>query len=251
MPQILDALCLSVSPALKAFDRPMLRELSKTSTIAQWEYTQSPDEPCSLDVPLVLLHDYLKHVERPVHLIGHGLSGALGLLYARRHPERVRSLTLLSVGASPTIDWQAHYYVQRQFLKCSRAFVLTQVVTNLFGTQRRAVTQRLVSVLEKDLDTSPSPQSLCGQTSFPVGGVSVPLMVSRGEYDVVVDPGALARWQPWLQDGDVQWECPDSRHFFHYSHPQASAQRVLDFWRSLPPGLSCAQSAANRAVTEC
>ncbi|MEB3357434.1 MAG: alpha/beta hydrolase [Synechococcales bacterium] len=235
MSQVPDALCLNVSRAFKCFDRPLLRELSKTVTVAQWEYGQSPDEPCSLETPLVLLHDYLKQSDRPIHLIGHGLSGALGLLYARRHPERVRSLTLLSVGAFPTIDWQAHYYVQRQFLKCSQAFVLTQVVTNLFGTQCKATTQRLVSVLEKDLETSPSSQSLCRQTSLPPGGAPVPLMVGRGEYDVVVDPNALEQWLPWLKEGDVQWECPDSRHFFHYSHPLAVAERVLDFWRSLPP----------------
>jgi|GEM_PF-2838428 len=72
--------------------------------------------PTSLDAALVLLHDYLKEGDRPLHLLGHSTGGLLGLLYAHRYPERVRSLTLLSVGVHPAIDWQAHYYIQRQML---------------------------------------------------------------------------------------------------------------------------------------
>ena len=233
MSHVPDVLCLSVSPALTCFNRPLLRELSHVSVVAQWEYTQSLDEPCSLDSALVLLHDYLKQSDRPVHLIGHGLSGTLGLLYARLHPERVRSLSLLSVGVYPTVDWQAHYYVQRQLFKCSRTFVLTQTVMNLFGSQCPLMTKRLVAVLEKDLDTSPSSHSICGQQYIPPGGVPVPLMVSRGEFDVVIDPNALEQWQPWFKDGDFQWECSGGLHFFQYSHPHKVAQQICNFWNSL------------------
>ncbi|MEM9449171.1 MAG: alpha/beta hydrolase [Cyanobacteria bacterium P01_E01_bin.6] len=233
MSYVPDALCLSVSPALKCFNRPLLRELSKASTVAQWEYQQSPDEPCSLDIALVLLHDYLKPLDHPVHLIGHGLSGTLGLLYSRLHPERVRSLSLLSVGVYPSIDWQAHYYVQRQLFKCSRSFVLTQVVMNLFGRQCALMTKRLVSVLEQDLATSPSAHSICAQHYLPPGDSPVPLMIGRGEQDVVIDPNALEQWQPWFKEDDFQWECPGGLHFFQYSHPHKVAQQIEDFWADL------------------
>ncbi|MEB3210102.1 MAG: alpha/beta hydrolase [Leptolyngbyaceae bacterium] len=245
MSNVCDAVCLNVSPALKWFDRPLLRELSQYGSIAQWEYEQSPDEPCSLDTALVLLHDYLKHRDRPIHLIGHGLSGTLGLLYARQHPEHVRSLSLLSVGVYPSIDWQAHYYVQRQLFRCSRTFVLTQVVTNLFGRHCTLMTKRLIEVLEKDLETSPSGHSVCGQHYIEPGGVPVPLMVGRGEHDIVIDPNALEQWQPWFKECDYQWECPDGLHFFQYSHPHKVAQHIVEFWKSLSPdGVARAVSSA-------
>jgi hypothetical protein len=87
-----EALCLSVSPHLQVFDRPLLQSLAKHITIAQWEYQQMPDEPCSFDIALALLHDYLKQRDCPIHLIGHGISGLLALLCAQRHPAHVRSL---------------------------------------------------------------------------------------------------------------------------------------------------------------
>jgi len=62
---------------------------------------------------------------RPVHLVGHSTGGAR-LLYARRYPETVKSLTLLGVGTYSAVDWQAHYYVHRQVL--SRQEILTAMV---------------------------------------------------------------------------------------------------------------------------
>jgi pimeloyl-ACP methyl ester carboxylesterase len=234
MSKIPDAVCLNVSPALKWFNRPLLRELSNQGqSVVQWEYEQSPDEPCSLDVALVLLHDYLKKCDRPVHLIGHGLSGTLGLLYSRRYPKHVRSLSLLSVGVFPSIDWQAHYYIQRQLFRCSRTFVLTQVAINLFGRHCPPMTKRLVEVLEKDLETSPSAHSICSQHYLKPESTPVPLMVGRGELDVVIDPNALEQWHPWFKECDFQWECPNGLHFFQYSHPNLVAQRILGFWNSL------------------
>ncbi len=241
-----DALYLSVSPALKCFNRPLLRELSKLMTISQWEYSQSSDEPCSFDKALVLLHDYLKQCDHPVHLIGHGISGTLGILYSRCYPERVRSLSLLSVGAHPLIDWQAHYYAQRQLFKCSQTFVLTQVATTLFGSQCPFMLKRLVVVLEHDLNTSLSPHSLCQSLHIPAGGVPVPLMVGRGEDDVIIDPNALEQWQPWFKEQDFQWECPSGLHFFHYSHPVRVARQMYAFWNSL--GLEPASQTSRTQV---
>ncbi|MBD2545128.1 MULTISPECIES: alpha/beta fold hydrolase [Planktothricoides] len=123
-----DALWINVSPALEKFNRPLLKQLSAQTAIAKWEYSQTPDEPTSLEIAVDLLHDYLKDRQQPIHLLGHSTSGLLGLMYARRYPEKVRSrsvadatsLTLLSVGVHPAVDWQAHYYAQLQVLPCSR-----------------------------------------------------------------------------------------------------------------------------------
>jgi pimeloyl-ACP methyl ester carboxylesterase len=143
-----DALWVNVSPALRRFDRPLLNVLSRQVAIAEWQYYQTADEPTSLEVALVLLHDYVQKCVseaseqefQPLHLLGHGTGGLLAWLYARRYPERVRSLTLLSVGAYPAVDWQAHYYAQLQFLPCCREALLTQMVYTLYQQDLRRYT---------------------------------------------------------------------------------------------------------------
>jgi pimeloyl-ACP methyl ester carboxylesterase len=225
-----DVLWINASPSFQRFDRFLIRYLSHQISIAQWEYLQNPDEPSSLDIALVLLHDYLKSCQQPIHLIGHSTGGLLGLLYARQHPERVKSLTLLAVGVHPAIDWQAHYYAMYQLLPCSRRMILAKMVENLFGFQQKDSTHALIRLLEQDLNSSPSPHSLYRQVSIPSGGVSVPLMVCGSRDDLIVDPTALQGWKAWMKEGDLIWECPGGHHFFHYYHPQLVGRQILQFW---------------------
>lgn len=243
MSQQLHALCLNVSPALKRFDRPLLKVLSHHRLIGQWEYAQSEDEPLSFEIALTCLHDYLKSHNRPIHLLGHSTGGLLGLLYARRHPERVRSLTLLSVGVYPAIDWQAHYYTQLQLLPCSRDRVLAQMVHHLFGYQSRPSLRELQQVLEQDLSHSLSPHTLYQRASFFPGEVPVPLLVCGSQDDQIIDPNGLQGWQPWLKKGDRLWQCTAGRYFFHYFHPQPVGEQIVEFWAAQQPG-HCWQEVA-------
>lgn len=228
------ALWLNVSSSLQRFDQPLLHHLSKQVTIAQWEYCQTPDEACSLDVAITLLHDYLKCCNRPLHLIGHGTGGLLALLYTRRHPERVKTLSLLSVGVHPAVDWQAHYYVHRQLLSCKREAILAQMVPYLFGGQTQWSNRRLIRLLKQDLDNSLSPHTLFKRVSVPSGNVSVPLLVCGGEEDIVVDPHQLHGWQDYLKQNDRLWSCPEGAYFFHFSHAETVAEQLLNFWASVP-----------------
>jgi pimeloyl-ACP methyl ester carboxylesterase len=229
-----DALWLNVSPALQGFDRLLLNHLSQQTTIAQWEYTQSPDEPTSLDVALVLLHDYLKHHNRPIHLLGHSTGGLLGLLYARQHPERVRSLTLLSVGVNPAVDWQAQYYAQRRLLPCSQQTILRQMVYGLLGCPPKDTTEQLIQILEQDLYQSLSPHNLVRSMSlFPIS-VEVPLLVCGSVDDVVIDPNQLRGWQQHLHhEASRFWVCPGGRYFFHYFYPQQVSEQITQFWNTV------------------
>jgi pimeloyl-ACP methyl ester carboxylesterase len=233
MSQFPNALFLNVSPRFKNFDRPLSLYLSKYTTIAQWKYQQTLDEPTSLEVALTLLHDYLQNFDRPIHLLGHSTSGLLGLLYARRHPERVKSLTLLSVGVHPTIDWQAHYYATLKMLPCTREIILAQMVYNLFGYKRKSEISSWVEILKRDLETSLSPHTLFKRVSIPPAGVSVPMFVSGSRNDVIVDIHQLQGWKSWLKEGDRLWECPEGRHFFHYLNPHKVGDEIIDFWASI------------------
>lgn len=233
-----EALWISASPSLQGFDRPLLKCLAqalavKGASIAHWQYSQSPDEPTCLQAALALLDDYVQQLDRPLNLLGHSTGGLLALLYARRHPERVRSLTLLSVGVHPAIDWQSHYYSQLRLLPCSRITVLKQMIYHMFGYQSQPVMQNLLKTLEADLYSSLSPQSLFGKVNVSVGKAWVPLLACSGQNDGIVDPVQLNGWEGWLEDGDLLWQCPGGRHFFHYFHPQLVIQQIVDFWASL------------------
>ncbi len=226
-----DILWLNTNPAFLRFDRLLIRYLAKQVRIGQWEYQQSPDEASSLDIALVLLHDYLKGQKEPIHLIGHGTGGLLGLLYGRKYPERVKSLTLLGVGVHPAVDWQAHYYILRQQLPCSRHQILAQMVQNLFGYQNYSITKELIKILEQDLLTSPSPHSLYQRVSMPLGGVEMPLMVCGSQDDVIVDPNAIEAWKACLKESDRIWFSTQGHHLFHYFNPQPVGRQIVRFWR--------------------
>jgi pimeloyl-ACP methyl ester carboxylesterase len=228
-----DLLWLSVSPSLKCFDRPLLQDLAQDVTVAHWEYLQTQDEPNSFEAAITLLHDYVKQVGGPLHLAGHGPSGLLGLLYAQRHPEQVRSLTICSVGVQPTLDWQAHYYVRRRLLPCSRHKILQQMVYDLFGCPPACTLKSLVNLLEQDLDRSLSLHNLFRQLNLPPIHVTVPLLVCGGVDDTVLDPNQLQGWQPHFRHPSSRlWICPGGRYFFHYFYPQQVSNEIRSFWQA-------------------
>ena len=226
-----DVLWLNVSPSLKHLDRPLLHYLSRSANVARWEYLQTRDEASSLEKAVVLLHDYLKCQSRPVHLVGHGMGGVLGLIYARRYPRRVQSLTLLAVAVQPAATWHAHYYVQRQLLPCSCQQVLANTVRSLFGDQPPYPVKHLVTALGRDLEEAPCLHSLFRLVSLPKGGVDMPLMICGSKNDPVVDASALSEWMNWLKPKDLLWDCPEGRHFFHYFYPEQVGAQILEFWR--------------------
>jgi len=246
MTKLPNVLWLNVSPSFKCFDRPLLHHLAQQETIAQWEYCQTPDEPSSFEVALTLLHDYVKCCDHPLHLVGHGTSGLLGLLYAQRYPERVRSLTLFSVGVQPAIDWKTHYYNHRRLLPCSRQKILQRMVCDLFGCTPLPQAKSLIKLLEQDLDQSLSLHHLFRQVDLPPIQVNVPLLVCGSVDDVILDPNHLRNWQShFSQSTSRLWICPGGRYFFHYFYPQQVGEEMLSFWRSL----SSYSSDSNLGIT--
>ena len=228
-----DALWVNVSPSLRRFDLPLVNLLSKEISLGEWEYRQTSDEPTSPTIAMALLHDYLKICDRPLHLLAHGMGGLVIWLYAHRYPERVRSLTLLSVGVNPAIDWQAYYYNQLGRLPYFRKTVLMQVVQALFDCHCRGTAIKFQQALERDLLTSLSPHSLYKQVDFFPARVAAPLLVCGGDKDVVIDGDLLEGWQPWLKDCDRLRLCAEGNHFFHYFAPEVVREQIVDFWSSI------------------
>jgi pimeloyl-ACP methyl ester carboxylesterase len=237
MPNSFDVLWLSASPSLKRFNKPVLRYLSQHIKIAVWEYNQTEDEASSIDQAVTLLYEYLSSCEHPLHLVGHGISGVLGLMFARKYPKYVSSLTLLGVAAQPAETWHAHYYVQRLLLATSREQVLANNVRSLFGNQPISTVKELVKALDKDLEKSPCMHSLCRIVNLPRGGVSMPLMVCGSTSDPIVAPPALHEWTAYLKKEDTIWECPTGNHFFHYFNSQEVGNQILNFWQYHQPKL--------------
>ncbi|USR90583.1 alpha/beta hydrolase [Phormidium yuhuli AB48] len=222
---------LNPNPSWRRFHRPLMQYLSQTRVLAEWEYSQTADEPSSLDIAVNLLDEYLCTLNQPVHLIGHSTGGTVGLLYSRRHPERVKTLSLLGVGCHPAIDWQAHYYVQRQLLPCSREMLLGQMVRSIVGSCSWEDTKLGIKILEADLLRSPSPHSLYHRDHISPAGVAVPLFVCGSRGDTIVDRRQLQGWIPWLKRGDRLWEHPGNTHVFHYFDPNSVGDHIRSFWQ--------------------
>ena len=247
MNQKSNLLWLSVSPHLKCFDRRLLVQLAKTHPIKTWEYVQSVDEPCCFDSVVAKLHEYVSdrtileqsvleqrgvqaddNTNDKIHLIGHGISGVVGLIYARHYPEHIASLTLLSVNAKPAINWQAHYYALRQMLPCSREMILFQMAKMMFGHQPNRFLQTLVQMLAHDLDSSLSLHSLAHDVEIPAGATEIPLLVCNGEQDSIVQALRAALWRRCMKEGDRIWQCPEGHHFFHFLHAEAVSKFIAD-----------------------
>lgn len=229
----LDVLWLSSSPSLKVFDRALLQDLSHQVRVGLWEYQQGKDEASCLDRAVELLQEYLQTFDRPIHLAGHSMGGVIGLTYARRYPERVRSLTLLSVGAQPATTWQAYYYIHRQMLPYNQTQILVRSIRSLFGNQLPYSLKQMVTLFARDLDESPSLHSLFKLSTLPRGGVSVPLMVCGSKTDPLISLPTLHEWLDEFKPGDMLWTCPIGSHFFHHFQPKATSQEMQKFWRSV------------------
>ena len=224
---------IDANPSFKYFNGRIIRYLSKQVPIAYWEYAQGLDEASSIDIALTLLHDYLKSKSQAIDLVGHGTGGLLGLLYARKYPHRVKSLTLLGVGYTPTIDWQAHYYQMRKLLPCAQDVLLARMVQMMFGNQSKTNTANLIEILKEDLYTAPTAHSLYQINRIESGGVSMPMTICGSNNDGIVDRSALQGWSDYLKDEDTIWTSPQGHHFFHYFFPEHTGRKIIKFWQNV------------------
>lgn len=235
-----DALWVSGSPSLRSLSMPLIKKLLRHTNISGWEYVQSMDEPACMDTAIQFLSCYLKTRELPIHLVGHGIGGTIALIFARKYPQFVKSLTLLSVAVQPANTWHINYYQQRQIYTLSRAEALFNTIQNLFREESICHSQKLssqklsphklINNFNKDLENLPLMHSLFDIEKLPLGGVSVPLMICGGQVDPILSYLELYKWKEWLKPEDILWKCPQGSHFFHYFYPDLVSKEISNFW---------------------
>jgi pimeloyl-ACP methyl ester carboxylesterase len=228
---------VSASPSLKCFHRRLLNNLSKVTEIEFWEYNQTLDEGSSIDCGVNLLHEYLSKFDRSVHLIGHGIGGVIALIYARKYPTQVASLTLLSVAVQPAIDWHSYYYDRLRSLPSSRECILKSIASNLFPNTCASHIHDLVERLERDLVEAPSNHSLFRLDILAEGGVEMPLMVCGSQDDPTIDLPTLYGWNSYLKSVDTIWQLTTGGHFFHHFYSDLTSYHIQQFWQKLEPEL--------------
>lgn len=227
-------LWISTSPSLQCFHRRILGVLDQEFPLKYWEYSQTPDEPGSLEIALNLLHAFIETSDRPLHIIGHGLGGTLALNYARRYPSRVASVVLISVAAQPAITWQTYYYQQLAMISCRRDVILQLVAGWISGISCPRYVQHLAERLDRDLLEAPSATSLIKREApLCQGGIPQPLLVCGAVDDPVVMGGIFSEWLHYLKHGDQFWHLPAGGHFFHHQHAETVGIRIRDFWRQI------------------
>lgn len=224
-------LWVSASPSLKQFHRRLLNVLSATVEIEFWEYFQTLDEGSSIDKAIELLHKYLVSTSDRVNLIGHGIGGVIALEYARQYPDRVTSLTLLSVAVQPAITWHSFYYSQLRTASTDRYCVLRSIAISLFPYNCLSYINSLVERLERDLVEAPSNHSLFHLDILAEGGVKMPLMICGSQTDPVVTESALSGWNGYLKPIDIIQSYPTGGHFFHHFHPELVGHHIQCFWQ--------------------
>jgi pimeloyl-ACP methyl ester carboxylesterase len=229
-------LWISTNPSLQCFHRRILGILGQEFSLKYWEYSQTPDEPGSLEVAMNLLHDFIQTSTKPIHLVGHGLGGVLALNYARRYPKQVASVVLISVAAQPSITWQTYYYQQLLTLPYPRQSVLQSVAAKISEINCLRYVQHLADRLDRDLLEAPSNTSLFQQNDFvSQGSISQPLLVCGAVDDPVLMGNIFSDWSHFLKPGDRIWHQNCGGHFFHYQYADQVGIKVQNFWRQLTP----------------
>ncbi|MBF2063099.1 MAG: alpha/beta hydrolase [Calothrix sp. C42_A2020_038] len=230
-----NVLWVSTCQSLKRFDLPLLYYFAQYVDVNVWEFQQNLDEASYLQAPVELLYDYLKFHDTPVHLIGHGINGVVGLMLAREYPQYVRSLTLIAVDFEPGNTWHAYYYRRRQLFDASFEEVLFYTVLSLFGSQLPYTLHQLANFLYTALEETPSTHSILNIMQLPPGGADVPLMICGSRNDVVVPEPKLREWLTCYKQGDSFLEYSSGNHFFHYFYAQEIGREILNFWENHHP----------------
>ncbi len=228
-----EVVIVSTNPISDRLDVSLARFLGKNRGVAQWIYSEASGDVASTTGEVLYgLESYLAGFT-PVHLIGHSLNGMLAFLYAQKFPERVLSLTLLSVGKNIAMSWVCQYYFNLNFLPICRECLLKQMAVNLFGNLPSTELNFYIGLLERDLSYGFSPHSPFNLVCRRNEQLQVPLLVCGSKDDFICDPNSLHSWQTLLKPNDRFYLFNSGGHFFHHFQAEAVGKIIEEFWQAL------------------
>ena len=199
---------------------------------------------------LEALYSYFKYwndelnLEAPFLLVGHSLGGYLSLVYARRHPERVRGLVLIDPLYSPgqlssllrlmrrrpglgvralraTPDWAIHTYLR---LDPTSIGQFPPGMRRQIALDYKRASPNILYIPNTLPDLTPE-----------LPKISPPALVIWGEKDLTLKPASFPRLVQSLPNAS-QVVIPGSGHQPHIANPELVSHLVLDFAAGIKDG---------------
>ena len=246
-------LWIDLQPSLYCLFKRTAQTLGQRLGVRRWSFEHDPDESCDIDVIHCLLRETIENSPEPVHIVGHGLSGTIAYLYARKYPKNISSISLLSVDIQSNNQWTSHYQSMRSQLPCSRFHILSHLSRLLIDTHADHVQIIISKLLAKCLDNDFVNGSIIQNSRIDdLEKIKIPILVINGSKDFVVDSHSRNRWQQHLKPGDCYREINNGRHFFPFSEWSDTAQMIETFIDMVPEKNSflAASTYANLTISK-
>lgn len=234
--------------------RNLLPELSKTHDVIALDLLGCGNSDMPLDISYAIKDhaSYLREFAEalnlpPFHFVGHDLGGGMGQIFAIRHPEMLRSLSLLN-----TVGYD---FWPVQPITALRTPIVRQLLmaTLDHGTFRLVVRrgihhgERVTDAL-MDLFLAPF-KTEAGRKAFlhfarcldnhnlteiapELQSLDLPVLILRGDRDPYLDAGIAQRLHQDIP-GSRYSLLPDAGHFFQEDVPELINSELLDFFGGL------------------
>ena len=228
-------LWIDLQPSLYCLFKRTAQTLGQRFGVRRWSFEHDPDESCDVDVIHYFLKQTIENSPEPVHLVGHGLSGTVAYLYAKKYPKNIASISLLSVDIHSNNQWTSHYQSMRSQLPCSRFHILSHLSRLLIDTHADHVQNIISRLLAKCLDNDFVSGSIVQNNEIEnLGKISIPTLIINGGKDFVVDNHCRKRWEEHLKPGDCYRQINNGRHFFPFSEWSQTSKMIESFIEMIP-----------------